>query len=139
MRPWIIHTIILILILSVSGGNILLAQQQALPNASLDSINRQTERQVSQYGFQSLFSQQQFNASFPFNHRIHPEAWGFIQDYLQKHKKNLTQMKSWALPYFNLIENIMSQYNLPKELKYLAVIESGLSTHAISWAGARGP
>jgi membrane-bound lytic murein transglycosylase D len=48
-------------------------------------------------------------------------------------------MKSWALPYFILIENVMSQYNLPKELKYLAVIESGLSNQAISWAGARGP
>lgn len=48
-------------------------------------------------------------------------------------------MKTWALPYFTLIENVMSQYNLPKELKYLAVIESGLNTHALSWAGARGP
>ncbi|MFN9711178.1 MAG: lytic transglycosylase domain-containing protein [Bacteroidota bacterium] len=140
MRPGIIHMIMLIIILSASGSSdILWAQQNTLPETSIDSINRQAETQASRYGFQSLFSQQQFNTNFPFNHSIHPEAWGFIQDYLQKQKKNLTQMKGWALPYFNLIENIMSQYNLPKELKYLAVIESGLSTHAISWAGARGP
>ncbi len=103
------------------------------------TISRTGTSQVSNYGFESLFSQQQFNANFPFNHTVHPEAWGFIQDYLRKNEKNLKQMKTWALPYFTLIENVMSQYNLPKELKYLAVIESGLNTHALSWAGARGP
>jgi membrane-bound lytic murein transglycosylase D len=103
------------------------------------TISRSGTSQVSHYGFESLFSQQQFNENFPFNHSVHPEAWGFIQDYLRKNEKNLKQMKTWALPYFTLIENVMSQYNLPKELKYLAVIESGLNTHALSWAGARGP
>lgn len=103
------------------------------------TVSRSGSSQVSSYGFESLFSQQQFNAKFPFNHSVHPEAWGFIQDYLRKNEKNLKQMKTWALPYFTLIENVMSQYNLPKELKYLAVIESGLNTHALSWAGARGP
>ena len=104
-----------------------------------DSTRNATDPGVSKYGFQSLFSQQQFNASFPFNHTVHPEAWGFIQEYLQKHQTSLSQMKYWATPYFTLIENVLSQYNLPKELKYLAVIESGLSTHAISSAGAVGP
>jgi len=108
-------------------------------NSYLDSLQKGNDAQINSYGFRSLFSQQEFPAKFPFNHSIHPEAWGFIHDYLQKNQKNLTQMKTWALPYFTLIENIMSQYNLPKELKYLAVIESGLNTQAISWAGARGP
>jgi membrane-bound lytic murein transglycosylase D len=104
-----------------------------------DSLQITADQQVAKYGFQSLFSQKQFNTQFPFNHSIHPEAWGFIQDYLPKYQKSLKQMKSWALPYFTLIENVMSQYNLPKELKYLAVIESGLNTNVTSWAGARGP
>ena len=108
-------------------------------NNSQESRSLKSGDDLSRYGFQSLFSNEQYNTRFPFNHKIHPEAWGFIQDYLEKNQKNLSQMKSWALPYFTLIENIMSQYNLPKELKYLAVIESGLTTHALSWAGARGP
>jgi membrane-bound lytic murein transglycosylase D len=48
-------------------------------------------------------------------------------------------MKSWGLPYFNLIDNIFAQYGLPRELKYLAVIESNLNTGATSWVGAGGP
>jgi membrane-bound lytic murein transglycosylase D len=62
-----------------------------------------------------------------------------MQDYLKAHSKSLLKMKDWGLPYFNLIDNILSQYGLPKELKYVAVIESNLKTDATSWVGAAGP
>lgn len=62
-----------------------------------------------------------------------------MQDYLRVHTKSLNGMKTWGMPYFNLIDNIFAQYGLPKELKYLAVIESNLSTSATSWVGAGGP
>ncbi|HYC29197.1 MAG TPA: lytic transglycosylase domain-containing protein, partial [Chitinophagaceae bacterium] len=42
-------------------------------------------------------------------------------------------------PYFNMIDGILIQHGLPKELKYLAVIESELKPSAVSWAGAVGP
>ena len=42
------------------------------------------------------------------------------------------------MPYFNFIDGILTQYGLPKELKYLAVIESDLKTNALSSAGASG-
>ncbi len=48
-------------------------------------------------------------------------------------------MKNTAKPYFSLIDNILAQYGLPKELKYLAMIESNLNSQATSWVGARGP
>jgi membrane-bound lytic murein transglycosylase D len=48
-------------------------------------------------------------------------------------------MKGWGQPYFNLIENILVQYGLPKELKYIAVIESNLNAGATSPVGAGGP
>jgi membrane-bound lytic murein transglycosylase D len=38
-----------------------------------------------------------------------------------------------------LIDNIFTQYGLPKELKYLAVIESNLKPSCTSWVGAAGP
>lgn len=94
---------------------------------------------VEKYGFQNLFVSKEFNSSMGYDAQIHPQAWGFIQDYLGGHGKSLTKMKSWGLPYFTLIENVLMQYGLPDELKYLAVIESGLSTNATSWVGARGP
>ncbi|MFN8264806.1 MAG: lytic transglycosylase domain-containing protein [Chitinophagaceae bacterium] len=94
---------------------------------------------VEKYGFKTLFVNKEFNAALPYDGQIHPMAWSFINEYLQKHSKSLNNMKTWATPYFTLIDNVLSNYGLPHELKYLAVIESGLNTNATSWAGARGP
>lgn len=40
--------------------------------------------------------------------------------------------------YFPLFESKLEQYGMPKELKYLAVVESALNPRAGSWAGAKG-
>ncbi|MEP7258595.1 MAG: lytic transglycosylase domain-containing protein, partial [Flavitalea sp.] len=71
--------------------------------------------------------------------RLNPRAKSFVQDYMVKHTKDLNDMKGWGKPYFNTMENILVQYGLPTELKYLAVIESKLNSSAVSWAGAVGP
>jgi peptidoglycan lytic transglycosylase D len=71
--------------------------------------------------------------------RLNPRARSFVQDYMGKNSTNLIKMKDWGLPYFNMMDNILSTYGLPTELKYLAVVESKLKTGAVSWAGAVGP
>ncbi len=71
--------------------------------------------------------------------QLHPQAANFVQDYFLRHEKNLKNMKTWGRPYFDLMDEIFGQYSLPRELKYLAVIESYLKTYAVSWAGAVGP
>lgn len=40
--------------------------------------------------------------------------------------------------YFPLFESKLDQYGIPRELKYLAVVESALNPRAGSWAGASG-
>jgi membrane-bound lytic murein transglycosylase D len=95
--------------------------------------------QVTRYGFKSLFSNTTYSTTLPYNAQINPNAEVFIQDYMRSHSKYLTRMKGWGQPYFNLIENVLQQYGLPKELKYIAVIESNLSTGATSHVGAGGP
>lgn len=40
--------------------------------------------------------------------------------------------------YFPLFESKLAQYGLPKELKYLAIVESNLNLRAVSSAGAKG-
>jgi membrane-bound lytic murein transglycosylase D len=71
--------------------------------------------------------------------RLNPKALSFIQDYLKDNWEELQNVRSYGKPYFNIIENILAQYGLPKELKYLAVIESNLKPTAVSWVGAVGP
>jgi membrane-bound lytic murein transglycosylase D len=51
----------------------------------------------------------------------------------------LMKMKEWAKPFFDRIDQVFSQRNLPVELKYLAVIESDLKSSATSRVGAAGP
>ncbi len=91
------------------------------------------------FGFKNLFSKGAFDNSFPYDGQMHPGAYAFAKDYIAKHRKNLERIKKEGQPYFMLIENVLTQYRLPKELKYLAVIESNLNAYAISWAGAVGP
>ncbi len=95
--------------------------------------------QVTRYGFKNLFAQYNYNPALPYSSQVNPNAESYMQDYLKVHTNSLIQMKSWGQPYFNLIDQILSQYGLPRELKYLAVIESNLNTRATSWVGAGGP
>lgn len=71
--------------------------------------------------------------------RLNPRALSFVQDYTTKNKKHLMSIKDRGLPYFNLIDEIFEQHEIPTELKYLSVIESQLKTSAVSHAGAVGP
>ncbi len=95
--------------------------------------------QVTRYGFKNLFSNFAYNPTMPYSGQVNSNATGFIESYMKSHGKYLENMKGWGQPYFNLIESILMQYGLPKELKYIAVIESNLKTGAVSSKGAGGP
>jgi len=95
--------------------------------------------QLTRYGFKNLFQKNLPNTGMAYSSRINPHAESYIQDYLRSHSRHLEKMKTWGKPYFNLIDHIFVQYGIPRELKYLAVIESNLSTSATSWVGAGGP
>lgn len=71
--------------------------------------------------------------------QLNPRAISFVQDYIARHKTSLEKLKDWGRPYFDLMDAILTSHGIPKEMKYLAVIESHLKTYAVSWAGAVGP
>jgi peptidoglycan lytic transglycosylase D len=87
--------------------------------------------------FSSLLAsdKNQSNANFTVN----PEAKLFVDNYIQSHTSYLNNMKVWGKPYFDLYDHILSSYGIPIQLKYLSVIESSLSSTAVSLAGAVGP
>ena len=91
------------------------------------------------YGFQSLFVANKFDASKPYINQLNPQAVSFVQEYIRKQGKELDRMKTWGKPYFDLYDNILTMYGIPKEMKYLSVIESHLQPGLVSWAGAVGP
>lgn len=130
-------------------GDTLLPQDTLAANEVIDEIvakrtmpkqdKVQYFSQLTRYGFKNLFSKFAYNPKLPYSSQVNPHAESYMSDYLKNHGKTLLRMKDWGTPYFNLIDNIFAQYGLPRELKYLAVIESHLSTAATSWVGAGGP
>jgi len=113
------------------------ADNGAKGKKSKTSIHSGTDTSYNEAGFNDLFISASGNSSN--GARLNPRAISFVQDYFSKNGKDLQDMKDWGRPYFNLIDGILSQYGLPTELKYLAVIESNLKPTSISWAGAVGP
>jgi|SRR5665647_684757 len=95
--------------------------------------------QVTKYGFKNLFKNYSYNPSMPYSSQVNPYAENYMQDYLRSHTTYLQNLKKTSTPYFNFIDGILAKYGLPKELKYLAVIESNLKSNALSSAGALGP
>ncbi len=108
-------------------------------NATPQKDKVQYLSQLTKYGFKNLFTQFRYNPAASYASQVNPNAELYMQDYLKQHSNALIKMKGWGIPYFNLIDNIFGQYGLPKELKYLAVIESNLNIGATSWVGASGP
>ncbi|MGQ0738173.1 MAG: lytic transglycosylase domain-containing protein [Bacteroidota bacterium] len=71
--------------------------------------------------------------------RLNPMAVSFVENYIAKHKKSYLNIKEKKEPHLNLMDQVLMQHGIPKEMKYLAVIESHLKSTITSWAGAVGP
>lgn len=63
----------------------------------------------------------------------------YTRRYMASHNRTLSVVKERGSKNFSLIDNVLQKNNIPKELKYLAVIESALNNKAISPVGAVGP
>jgi peptidoglycan lytic transglycosylase D len=127
---------------SLAGINLKKADSVIEAAAKLKTVPKQKVEYISQvtkYGFKNLFSNYNYNPNLSYNVQVNPNAEQFIQDYMKMHSCYLQKMKDWGVPYFNFIETILKQYGLPRELKYIAVIESNLQSGAISTKGACGP
>lgn len=70
----------------------------------------------------------------PFNEKVRD----YINAYTIKHRKRVEVMLGLTNYYFPIFDEILDKYNLPLELKYLAIIESALNPGATSRAGAAG-
>jgi membrane-bound lytic murein transglycosylase D len=89
--------------------------------------------------FKSIIEERKTISGKSFTTALNPQAVSFVQEYVKKQGKELERMRIWGKPYFDLYDNILTECGIPKELKYLSVIESHLQPNLVSWAGAVGP
>ena len=103
-----------------------------------DSLPKSPALKDLKGGFKNLFVGSSLGDGIS-SQRLNPQAISFVQDYMTKNSKGLKKMKDWGRPYFDMMDGVLAQHGLPKELKYLSVIESHLKSNVVSWAGAVGP
>jgi len=70
---------------------------------------------------------------------LNKQAAKFVDAYMAKNNEMLSGIKDKYPNYFKIMDEVLTRYKLPVELKYLAIIESELNTHAVSRVGAKGP
>ncbi len=68
----------------------------------------------------------------------HPALVQTIQSFLKNRKKSLARLFKMAEYYFPIFEEKLAKYDIPLEMKYLAIVESALNPRAVSPAGAGG-
>jgi membrane-bound lytic murein transglycosylase D len=117
-------------------------QDQCLTDTEKVALSNNSLPRIANTSSENTLSQELFLAAYVGSSngvRLNPKALSFIQDYLDEDWDELQNVRAYGRPYFNLIESVLVKYQLPKELKYLAVIESNLKSSAVSKVGAKGP
>lgn len=78
------------------------------------------------------------DAQSPFDLVYNDAVHGYIELYAMRKRELVSRMMALSQYYFPLFEQVLDKYNLPLELKYLAICESALNPNAKSKAGAMG-
>lgn len=91
--------------------------------------------------FTSLLLKKQLadlNWTTPFQIYHNPTLERYIRVFLKERRETLPKIMDKATYYFPIFEEYLDKYDLPLEIKYLAVIESALNATAKSHSGAKG-
>lgn len=77
--------------------------------------------------------------STPSDFDLHPTAVQFAKDYVKKNNWGLEKIKKRSQSKFKIINSVFSKYDIPSELKYMAIVESNLNTDTVcNSTGATG-
>lgn len=78
------------------------------------------------------------NAKTPFNIEYNSSLESVIKSYLKNRRTSMAKLMALSDYYFPLFEESLDNYNIPLEVKYLAIVESALKPRARSRVGATG-
>ncbi|GAQ49312.1 TPA: LysM peptidoglycan-binding domain-containing protein [Flavobacterium psychrophilum] len=74
----------------------------------------------------------------PFNIEYNVGLENIIKSFLKNRKRSFQRLLGISQYYFPMFEEAMAKYNVPLEIKYLAIVESALNPKAVSRVGATG-
>ncbi len=114
-----------------------------------DEYFSSSSREADKFGFPSTFVPQYSDSVYasriaalrrktPFNLVYNDPVKGFIKVYSVDKRNSMSKIIGLSKVYFPLFEEKLDKYNVPLEMKYLAIVESALNPTAVSPAGAKG-
>ena len=113
--------------------------------SSFDSIHNSVKKQeLKQVDFNTLPTDTlksrlaYLDSKSPFNIEYNPGLESVIKSYLKNRRPLIEKMIALSAMYFPMFEEYLDKYNMPLEVKYLAVVESALRPNAKSRVGATG-
>ncbi len=80
----------------------------------------------------------ELDARTPFEMTYNPVVKRYLERYLKYGTARLSRMMAHGQYYFPMFEEHLDKYDMPLEIKYLAVVESALNPKARSYVGATG-
>ncbi len=80
----------------------------------------------------------EISATTPFHLSYNPVLEKVINNYIKYRRKYYAPLMARAKYYFPIFEEYLDKYDIPLEMKYLAVVESGLHPKIKSRVGATG-
>ena len=80
----------------------------------------------------------ELNARTPFNIEYNPSLESVIKSFLKNRRQYFERLIGLSHFYFPMFERELDNYNVPLEVKYLAIVESALKPRAKSRVGATG-
>jgi membrane-bound lytic murein transglycosylase D len=80
----------------------------------------------------------ELNARTPFNVEYNPSLESVIKGYLKNRRNSIQKLITLSAFYFPMFERELDLYDIPLEVKYLAIVESALKPRAKSRVGATG-
>ena len=107
-------------------------------NYNIDGINN---KDISDVSLSSEVLKQRLaniDAKTPFDIQYNPALEKVIKSYLKYRKRYYPALMAKATYYFPMFEKYLDNYDIPLEMKYLAIVESSLNPTAKSRVGATG-
>jgi len=142
MRLKSFYKIVVTLVLSISTWNVAVAQERAM-NVSINHIGEETVMPYYDYEHIPDFTYEEvekriaeMDTDMPFE--LNETIFAFI-DYFTVRNRDYTRMVLERQDlYFPMFDTYLSAHNMPEDIKYLSIIESGLNPKAKSRVGAMG-
>ncbi len=113
----------------------LIVQKELINKYQFQKIGiTQSKKTIS--AIDAYYSQPAVSNNLSYN--LNVEALEYIAQFRKKNEAELRNMKSSGAYYLSNMESILMQQGIPKQMVYLAVIETHLNVNLVSWAGAAG-